>query len=252
MPHRGARLPSSGAEDRLALAEAGIRAPSAKRMSLFGLDPESVASRLRSSTKPPFIPSLTQSLMHGCVNFCFVSVVVFAVWAFSGKRLSQSLGEAGFYAVCALLFVGLAGFELRRLVMGPGALGRFNALFAAGFGAYAVAWCLAWFLVRGKPGEWLGSLAGSVALALVFATAFSATKSLLRVSFVLFLSHSAGYFLGEWIYASFSGKPGMLLWGVAYGLGFGAGLGYALYVCQEPIRARLQQANLTEGESSRE
>ena len=210
-------------------------------MSLFGLDPESVQARLRSSTAPPPIPTLAQSVLHGSVSFCLVSMVAFSVWAFAGKRLSHSLGEAGFYAVCALVFIGLAGLELRQLVIGPRALGRFYGAFTVGFGAYAVAWCLAWFLVRGKAGEWLGSLAGTAALALVLTQAFSATRSLVRVSVVLFITHSTGYFVGELVYASLSGKAGMLLWGVAYGLGFGVGLGYALYLCQEPIRTKLKQ-----------
>jgi len=210
-------------------------------MSFFGFDPESVAARTRASDGSHEIPTLAQSLVHGGVGFGFVSVVVFAVWAFAGRRLSENLGEAGFYSVCALVFIGLAGFDLRRLVIGPDALGRFYGLFAAGFGAYAVSWCLAWFLVRGKAGEWIGSLAGSVVLALVFTTAFAATGNLLRVGLVLFLAHSAGYFLGGFIYASFGGTPGMLLWGAAYGLEFGAGLGYTLYHCQEPIRTRLSK-----------
>ena len=211
-------------------------------MSLLGFDPDSVHARLRSSTEQTPIPTLAQSLLQGSLGFCLVSVMAFAVWALAGKRLSQNLGEAGFYAVCALVFIGLAGIELHKLVIGPRTLGRFYALFAAGFGAYAVAWCLAWFLVRGKAGEWLGSLAGSAVFAMVLTSAFSASGSFIRVSVGLFITHSAGYFTGEWIHASSGGRPGMLLWGVAYGLGFGAGLGYALYVCQETIRMRLKQS----------
>jgi len=208
-------------------------------MNVFGLDPESVAARLRTSPTPPAVPTLAQSLWAGGIGFSFVSVVVFAIWAYAGKRLSQALGEPGFFAVCGLAFIGLAGLELRQLVIGPGATVRFCGLFAAGFGAYAVVWCLAWFLVGGKVGEWLGSLGGTAALAVVWTGAFSAAKQLVPVGTVLFVAHSIGYFAGEILYASFRGKPGMLLWGAAYGLGFGLGIGYALFVCQAPIRSKL-------------
>ena len=44
---------------------------------------------------------------------------------------------------------------------------------------------------------------------------------------VLFLTHSVGYFLGGDFYYALGGTTGKLLWGLCYGLGFGAGIGYA-------------------------
>jgi hypothetical protein len=50
------------------------------------------------------------------------------------------------------------------------------------------------------------------------------------VTFVLFVGHSAGYFLGGPLHYH-SGPEyrllGILGWGLLYGLGFGAGIGYA-------------------------
>ena len=76
--------------------------------------------------------------------------------------------------------------------------------------------------------RWLGS----AALGLVVAVAFGARSRYPRIAVELFVAHSAGYFLGEWLHPSLHGKIGMLLWGVCYGLGFGLGLARALYWAQ--------------------
>ena len=53
-----------------------------------------------------------------------------------------------------------------------------------------------------------------------------------KLSLFLFLSNSAGYFVGSAINNSVGGRGGMLLWGVVYGLFLGAGLGALLYQLQ--------------------
>jgi hypothetical protein len=226
-------------------------------MSAFGLDPESVLARVRASATSPRVPTLTQSLGGGALGFVAVSLGVFALWATQGRWLQTHLGEGGFYAVCAAVFINFAGWALHRLVIGPGARARFYGLFAFAFALYAVGWCGGWFGVRGRAGEWLGALLGAACLGLTLGEAFGARRAAGRVIAVLFVAHSAGYFLGGWLYAfphSDAGvqllggvlaKPGRatlgkLLWGAAYGVGLGAGLGYALHACQEPIRARLK------------
>jgi hypothetical protein len=97
---------------------------------------------------------------------------------------------------------------------------------------YALGWTAAWFALRNRPGEWLGSLLGTVLMAVVFLSAFSAWPRAIHVMTTLFLAHSLGYFVGGFLYATIGGRPGMLLWGLAYGLGFGAGIGRALFLCQ--------------------
>jgi hypothetical protein len=91
---------------------------------------------------------------------------------------------------------------------------------------------VSYFTLRSAAGEWLGSLAGSASLGLVLAVTFGARNRYGRISVELFVAHSAGYFLGEWLHHLLPGKIGMLLWGVCYGLGFGLGLARALYWAQ--------------------
>jgi hypothetical protein len=66
--------------------------------------------------------------------------------------------------------------------------------------------------------------------------AFSAWRKTIGVVVTLFAAHSLGYFIGAFLYATVKGRPGMLLWGLAYGLGFGAGIGRALFLCQRSER----------------
>ena len=51
-------------------------------------------------------------------------------------------------------------------------------------------------------------------------------------SIVLFIANSAGYFLGSAINDYLGGRPGMLLWGIIYGLFLGAGIGALLHLLQ--------------------
>jgi hypothetical protein len=69
-------------------------------------------------------------------------------------------------------------------------------------------------------------------MALVFAAGFRSLKSTVKLSAVLFVSNCLGYFVGSALNNSFGGRSGMLLWGVAYGLFFGAGIGAALQLVQ--------------------
>ena len=225
-------------------------------MGFFGLDPESQLARSRSEASSIRVLTLGQSVLLGSLGFGLVSLVVYGMWALGGSWMYTNMGEAGFYGLCALVFVLLTGFILHRLIIGPGALGRFFGVFALAFTAYAISWCAAWFTLRGKAGEWIGSLAGSIVLGAIVAAAFSAKNAVLRVITFLIVTHAAGYFLGEWLYEFCNSPTGdellgrvlsnsarailsKMTWGAAYGLGLGAGLGYAFYASQEEVRARL-------------
>jgi hypothetical protein len=222
-------------------------------MSWFQLDPQSIADRTAPSPEP--IPSLAASVVRGIVGFTLVSVAGFAPWAVWGRMLYGLLGEAGLYAVCAIVFIGLSGPLLHRLIIGTGSLVRFYNLFSIAFAAYAVAWIAGWMALRGHPGSIAGLLAGNVAMGWILATAFDARGSALKVMAALFLLNTAGYFAGGWIEGAITGTkdltlPGLtrgaslttakLLWGVCYGVGFGAGLGLAFYFCQEAAREQLR------------
>lgn len=206
---------------------------------MFGLTPEPVAARIRLFGTEPRVPTLSHSLLIGSLGFCLASLVVFATVAFGERSMYRSFGLPGAYAVWTLLFIAAGGGVLSSLVIGPGRLMRFYLLFGVAFFLYAAGWIAAYFTLRGATGEWVGSLAGSVLMGLVLAVAFGARQVLPKLILGLFLANSVGYFLGSLLNNAVGGKPGMLLWGAVYGLGLGAGLGYALYVAQAPIRDRL-------------
>jgi hypothetical protein len=109
-----------------------------------------------------------------------------------------------------------------------------------------VVWSVCWFLLKFGAGEWLGSMLGCAAFGAVLARLLGNKRALVRAIAVLFLAHSAGYFAGSVLYMgkiapellAGLGKQNAaiasrLLWGVCYGLGFGAGTGYAYHVLQQ-------------------
>jgi hypothetical protein len=61
------------------------------------------------------------------------------------------------------------------------------------------------------------------------------------LSAVLFVANSVGYFAGSALNNSIGGRPGMLLWGAAYGLCLGAGLGAVLHLAQSRGAGELTQ-----------
>lgn len=213
-------------------------------MGWFQLDPQSLGDRARAAGANA--PSLQASLVRGTVGFTVVSVAGFVPWAVFGRWLGRHIGEAGMYAVCALVFIGLSGPLLHRLILGPGSLGRFNRLFGLSFTAYSVAWIAGWMAFRGHLGSVVGLFAGTAVMGLMLCTAFEARRELLKVVAALFLLNSAGYFLGGvvegWLIRQHA-LTAMLSWGVGYGLGLGAGLGLAFHFCQRRARALLAAVN---------
>ncbi len=190
-------------------------------MKVFGLTvspaPDAAAPR-----------GLGVSLAFGALSFAAVSAAAYSIWAF---RLVRN--EAVLYAAIAIVYLGLGGLALGRLVVAPGAWKRFPLLFAAAFLVYAVGWCAFWFGLRGKHlADLWGALAGLAAMTWILQSALGTRPGFLRLLLVLFVCHSAGYYLGGELYAQFRGSTGRLLWGAAHGLGFGAGLGYVLHALQ--------------------
>lgn len=209
-------------------------------MKFLGFYPDSVVARVRAAGVPPSVPTLGRSVRVGGVGFCMIGVAVFIVVALADGWLRRHLGEAGSYAIYALLFILLAGGLFRQLAIKPTPLVRFYILFAVAFLLYSTAWMTVWVALRTKPGEWLASLAATTALGLTLATAFDAPRQAFKVIAVLFVTRSAGYFGGELLHGMVPGLAGWLLWGAVYGLGLGSGLGYTLHACQEPARERLK------------
>jgi hypothetical protein len=190
------------------------------------------------------------AIVRGSIGFAFVSLGGFSVWAFGGRWFESRIGEVGMYAVSALVFLVLSGAFLHPLVHGPRPVARFYKAFLPAFVAYAVVWSVAWFSMGFGFGEWIGSLLGTIVFAALLAWSLGSYRSFLLVCLVLFVTHSIGYFLGGELYY-WSNKPaaaemfstlsrsqraisGRMLWGLLYGLGFGAGLGYAFFRFQTP------------------
>jgi hypothetical protein len=144
----------------------------------------------------------------------------------------RTLTVLGAYLVWTVLFVVLSGGFFGSLVVLRWRLPRFYLLWALAFFAYAAAWTAAYFILRDTAGELLGALAGSVLMALVFTAGFRSLGSTVKLSAVLFVSNCLGYFIGAALYYSIGRPLGMLLWGVAYGVFFGAGIGASLHLVQ--------------------
>ena len=182
--------------------------------------------------QPKSLPSLGQSIITGGVGFSLVSLCVFATVAFGERWMYARLGLLGAYLVWTALFILLGGAVLGSLVVGRWRLPKFYLLYGIAFFTYAVGWVGAYFTLRGTAGEWVGSVAGSILMALVFAWGFGATRSILKLSVILFVANSFGYFAGSALNDYVGGQGGMLLWGIVYGLGLGAGIGAVLHLAQ--------------------
>ena len=220
---------------------------------MFELDAQSVVDRVKVSGQRPRAPTLGKSLRRGTIGFALVSLGGFAPWVLAGRWFYRHVGEAGLYAVCAVVFVGLSGLLLHRLIIGPGSLSRFYKLFSLAFAAYAIAWTVGWLMLRGRAGSLAGLVAGTVVMGVILARGFAARGVAWKVIVVLFLANAIGYFAGEWSYhAVLALKEGNALgivldksaravlsksaWGLSYGLGFGAGIGFAFHACQAEAR----------------
>jgi len=180
------------------------------------------------------VPSLVRSTATGAIGFCVVSLCVFATVAFGEEWMYRTLGSLGSYLTWTLLFIVLSGVVFESLVVVRGRLPSFFLLWAIAFFAYAAAWMGAYFTLGRTLGEIVGSLVGSVLMALVLAAGLGSLTSTVRLSVVLFVGNALGYFLGAALFDSYRNETGMLLFGAVYGLFFGAGIGAALQMVQQP------------------
>ena len=178
------------------------------------------------------LPTLSRAVVIGAIGFGLTSLGVFATVAFGERWMYAQLGLWGAYLAWTALFILLGGAALGSLVVGRWRLPKFYLLYGIAFFAYAVGWVGSYFILRGRAGEWVGSVAGSVLMALVFALGFEVVRMVLKFSAILFLANSVGYFLGSALNDSFGGPPGMLLWGLLYGVCLGAGMGAVLRLAQ--------------------
>ena len=180
-------------------------------------------------------PGLGFALGYGGVGFGLVSAIAYSLWAF---RLVN--GAAFLYASIAGVYIGVGGLVLSRLMRDAGARKTFPLWFALGFVIYAIGWCACWFGLKGKfQADFWGAVAGLASMTLLWQRLYGRPGDFWRLFAGLFALHSAGYYLGEALYATMHGPTGRLLWGAAHGVGFGAGIGYVLWRCQHSSKMRL-------------
>ena len=197
----------------------------------------------------PLPRSLARDLIQGSFGFALVSIAAFSIWAFAGGWFRGHGGEKVMYAAIAVVFLGLAGVVLGSLA---GGAGRFYRAFLPAFFVYALLWCAAWFGLANKTGEWLGSVIGGIAFTVISMKLLGSTRGGLVAAVVFVVLHSAGYFAGDWAMHTYWLAPGRLgqfpgltmpglmivaklSWGLCYGLGFGAGIGWVFHRARLPL-----------------
>ena len=201
----------------------------------------------------------SRAILRGALGFGLVSLIAFSVWAFGGGWFRGRGGEPAMYLAIAAVFAVFSGLLLHPLVLGPKKLVRFYQAFVPAFLIYAAVWSGFWFWLKYGAGEWLGAGVGSIAFVAYTAWRFGSWRAFWLVTVLFFVMHTAGYFAGGWSMAKLMGlarqdpvpfldKPKLMLlakmsWGLFYGLGFGAGLGYVYHAVQKtspPARDEVQ------------
>src|SRR6185369_6007333 len=188
-------------------------------MGFFQLDPASIARRARGER----LPSWEQSVWRGMLGFTALSVAGFAPWPIF-DRWVHSMGEMGLYIACTLIFVGLSGVFLHRLILGTGSRWRFQAVFTIAFLGYAGTWVGLWMWLRGDDGERMALAGGVTVMAGILVMAFDAWTVSLLVLGALLLCNGLGYYAGRWCEGQLIIDHRYLaiaLWALCYGLGFG-------------------------------
>ena len=211
-------------------------------MALFQLDPQNIAARVRTANPGAPLPSLAVSVRRGILGFTLVSVAGFLPWPII-DRWFHDLREMHLYAACTAVFIGLSGVCLHRLILGDGSLSRFYKLFALAFGAYVVGWVVPWVILRDDSGVIAGLLAGTALMGAILCLAFDAARVMPQVIAALFALNGLGYYVGGEALGKLGHDhriAGIVLWGMCFGIGLGAGLGVAFHLCQTRARALLR------------
>ena len=183
------------------------------------------------------IQRILLATLHGSIGFALVSLGAYSIWAFAPRSGGS---ELGMYALIAFVFLVGTGVALAGLLRGEHRVRRFYAFFLPAFLGYAVLWSAAWFLLKGRPGEWVGAAAGTLFFSWIAWRSLRKPGGFAVGALVLFVLHTAGYFLGSaWMYGTLKAgiegweRPEVaalakLGWGLFHGIGFGAGIGFAL------------------------
>ena len=193
-----------------------------------------------------------RAILSGAWRFAVVSVLAFGFWVLEPRILPKNFGEPGVFAGCLIAFAVFAEFFLIRLVHEPNARRKFNGSFIPAFIVYAMVWSACWFAPRVPAREWIGSVLACAAFTAIMHWRLGAREGLWKVMLFLIVTHTAGYYLGGKAFSMARHPPSLiaswpkadiwnaakLAWGLCYGLGFGAGIGYAFDIFQRaaPIK----------------
>lgn len=167
-------------------------------------------------------PLLTRAL--SLAGFVVVTLVAYSFWAF---RIPWIQSELALYLTCTVVFFTLGSLSLFPLVRERVSFRKFFPVFCAAIVAYALLWCLLWMSLHNKTGELAGSFLGLAAMTFIFRYTLGRPRNWWLAILLLYLTHSAGYHLGEFVYKNWSHSHTALArlgWGLFHGLGFGAGL----------------------------
>lgn len=197
-------------------------------MSQNPIDPSTIVDQPGVALTPL---SLKRFIIRGGIGFAIASLCVFAT-VIAQRWMYRNLGVTVAYLVWIGLFILLGGTALSPLIVDKRQRSRFYVMFGIAFFAYGICWMAAYFTLRGAVGEWLGSFAGSICMALVFAVGFGVLRSAPLFAVLLYVANSIAYFVGSLLFYSFSHDVGLLVWGPFYGFCLGAGLGAVLYIAQ--------------------
>ena len=181
------------------------------------------------------------AILNGAWRFALVSVLAFGFWAIQPKILPKSFGEPATFVGCLIVFVVFGEIFLVPLAHQPDARRKFTGSFIPAFIVYAAVWSACWFARQLPAREWVGSVLGCAAFAAILHWRLGAREGLWKVILLLTITHTAGYYLGGKVFYTARHPPAFaaswtkdtiwavakLMWGLCYGLGFGAGIGYA-------------------------
>jgi hypothetical protein len=190
------------------------------------------------------------AILNGAWRFALVSVLAFGFWAIQPKILPKNYGEPATFVGCLIAFAVFAEIFLVPLVHPPNARRKFNGSFIPAFVVYAAVWSACWFAQKIPAREWVGSALGCAAFAAILHWRLGAREGLWKAMLVLIVTHTAGYYFGGKVFYMARHPPefiaswpreniwtlAKLMWGLCYGLGFGAGIGYAFDRFQRAAR----------------
>lgn len=176
-----------------------------------------------------FRRNLCAHALRGAWGFGLVGMVVYATVAFGERALYRSLSVGGAYALWTVIFLVGAPAMLGQLMVEREGRVRFARAFVFAFLAYAGVWMLIYLGLKSRTAEVAASILAPAAMAAVYAHLISPNHEATPLAaMALLVSHTAGYFLGAVLYRWVGGSPGMLFWGAAHCVLFGAGIGWMI------------------------